>query len=541
VSEDAHHPKRLQSQAVRGSLWTLVSTAGTLPLTLISLVIAGRVLGPEGFGRYSLYAFYIPLGLTLMDLGLASSLTWAAATGRVEDASLLHRTLRAAVTWSVLKIPIAFAGTIWLLSVDPPAAGVTAICVAISLYSQPIGIAVTADRNYKVLANAALVSGVISAVALSVTALVTESAEWATAAFWLGKVVSIPVYWRGTPRELRRSTLLPGRLALDRTAWTFGLSSYAASALSLWVFGRSELAFLERSGDATSQGRFALASTVAQRATLLADSLYGALGIAMVALRSADPARFIEGFQRSLRLTTVLAIATTVLVTPVASLGAPVLFGSAFGDVGLATALLLQVALLRTALQPVASWIYGNRRGVALVVPGIVAAVVDVGLCLLLIPESPFLGALVANGVSGAVFLVLTNATAGLPASGRREVTRCVIRFMLAGTIAVAVVAAPAPLPLIPWLLLATGAATLVTFAVQVRLRPLLDARERASVADAVPARLRFAFHVLMGVGNGGRPETADRSKPSVARDDHADPDSHPATRPAEAPDRSTS
>src|SRR5438270_530089 len=76
---------RIQAEAVRGSLWTVLSTVLGLPLGILSVVAAARLLTVGDFGRYTYYSFLIPLTLQFLDFGLAASLHWSATTGRASD------------------------------------------------------------------------------------------------------------------------------------------------------------------------------------------------------------------------------------------------------------------------------------------------------------------------------------------------------------------------------------------------------------------------------------------------------------------------
>jgi O-antigen/teichoic acid export membrane protein len=501
---ERHTTRDVQRQAVTGSLWTIASTAAAIPVTLVSLVVAGRVLGPEAFGKYSLYSFYLPLAQMVVDLGLSSAIVWSATTGRVSDPDLVRRTLRTAVSWNLFKVPLLGALGVWLLRSNIAAAISLAAVLAVILATAGMGVAVTADRRFKQLSQIALVANGISAIAAAVLAVVTRSAEWTTVGYWGGRAVVTPLYWLAAPAELRWASITPGRFSLDRRSWSFGLSSYAASVLTTWIFGRSELVFLQRHGSAVDLGRFALTTTVAQRATLLADALYGALGGAMMALRSMDRVAYLSALMRSLRMTTLLAIACSVTVAPVVSIVGTRIFGHAYGDVIATTAVLLQLALVKTANEPVNSWIFGERRSRALLVPGAVAAGTDVVLCLLLIPSHPFAGAVTANITSTVLYIVLTDVSARLPAAGSRQLVACLARVVGVGAISAGIIALPLAESTVLRTLLATVLVLAGSIALLAVLPPLFDDRERAAVRANLPRIVRLPFAVALLVFNGG-------------------------------------
>lgn len=495
----------LQRQAIRGSLWTLTATAGSLPATFVSLVVAGRVLEPAGFGRYSLYAFYVPVALTILDLGLESSFAWSATSGRAGDGSLVARTLRATMTWNLLKVPAIAGGAFYLLRDDSGAAALLAFGLTAYLCTQGLSTAVTANRQYRTLSQASLLNALVGAAGSIVGAVVTRSPEWTIAGVWTGRVaVFFYLLWT-TPAELRGPSLTPGPLRFDREEWLFGFSNYVSGLLSIWVFGRSELIFLNRSGNPRAQGQFAVVTTLAQRVTLLADALYGSLGIAMLAVRSAQRHLFVPAFGRAMRFSTLFAMTSAIALSSTTSIVAPWFFGRRYGNVVVPTVILLQLALLRTAVQPLFSWIFSERVKRALVLPGVGAAALDIGLCLWLVPRMPLTGALVANGISSVTFMLLSAGTAKLPAEALHQLISCSARFVCVSVLCAVAVVVPLP----GGVLLHALLATLLTFALVAPvlrlLPPLLGADEIESVARAAPGPLRPAFVLVATAINGGR------------------------------------
>jgi O-antigen/teichoic acid export membrane protein len=493
----------LQREALRGSLWTVASTVLGVPLALLALVVAGRILGPAGFGQYSLYSFAIPVLLMLVDFGMAASFTWSATAGRAAEDGSTQPALRATVTWNALKLPVVWVVALVAMSDEPAAAVVLAMCLTVFLMSQGLATAVTASRGYAALSASAFLNTAVAAVGVIVACVITDSPEWAAAAFWGGRVASVPVLWVKSPRELRGAAVTPGSLRLDRRSWRFGLSSHVAALLDTWVFGRSELLFLGRVGATTAQGQFAVASTIGQRATIVADAVYGALGIAMVALRSTEPDRFAEAFSRAIRLTTLLAVVTATVVTVPAALLAGPVFGGEYGEVAEASAILLVLALLRTTLQPLLSWVFTERVSRALIVPGICAAALDIGLCLLLIPQAALLGAVVANAASTVTFLVLTTATAGLPPAGLEAVYQCAARFGAVGVVNFAIVLLPLEMPLLAEIALATTIAWLISVPLARAFPPLLAPEQVQSIQAGMPRRLALLFRWAIACFNG--------------------------------------
>jgi O-antigen/teichoic acid export membrane protein len=453
-----------------------------------------------GFGTYSLYGFLIPLGLTLIDLGLTSTVTWEATSGRAADHARLVRALRFMVTWSVLKVPLVFAGSFLLLEGPPAAAILLAAAVSIHVLSQSLFIGLTADRQFKTLAQASFVNALFSTAGVAVAAITTGSAAWTIAAFWTGRIAAAAFGAARISPSLRAHAIRPGALRIDRRAWSFGLTSFGTELVTSWTFGRSELVFLERLGTPFAQGQYALVSTVAQRATLLADALYGALGIALLAIRGGRRDKFLPAFARALRVTALLVIAAGVCLTSLVSELAPPLFGPNFGDVAIPCAVMLAIALLRTALQPLFGWIYAERLQSAMLLPGVIATPLDVALCLLLVPHDPLLGAVVANCAASVVYFAFSIGLARLPREARGALWTCGWRTILVLAICVGVVIVPLPGPVVIEAIGGALVSAALVVALLRRLPPLLDAADAVSLAKAIPGILRPLFLMSLRV-----------------------------------------
>jgi O-antigen/teichoic acid export membrane protein len=493
TEDDVAHPTAgtLQRQAVRGSLWSVLVTAVNVPLTIASLVVVARSLGPGEFGHYAFVSFVLPLVVTLTDLGVGPALSWSATSGRVQEGPVLHDSLASVFTWSLLKAPLTMIVAVVLLHGSPLAAGVLGAEVLCFLLAAGWNTALGAERRFRASSLLGLAANALTAVASVVAATFTGSAAWTVVGAWTGRALYLFVLAVIVTPELRRATTR-FRFALDRKQMSFAASSYVAGLCATWALGRSEIVFLRGYSRPAEQGRFAVATTISSRATLLADSLFASLSSTFLALAGGGEARRVdEAFQRALRLSVTLAIATAVVAIPIGSIAGPAVFGTGYGHLTGATLALLVVSMCTTAAEPLALWIYVHRDARAMIAPGLIATIVDVGLCVVLIPRHGLAGAVAANAATGIVLIGVQAWLGRLPRAGRADRIR--ITAVLATDLALCAttVLVPLPLGLVARALVATALCVVGVHLVHRLTTPPLDTGDAEALADSLPGALR--------------------------------------------------
>ena len=106
-------------------------------------------------------------------------------------------------------------------------------------------------------------------------------------------------------------------------------------------------------------------------------------------------------------------------------------FGEEYAGLEGATLALLVASLLGTATGSVHPWLQARRRTLGIVLPGLLAAAVDITLCVALIPEYPLVGAIAANCLAGATLIASAFLTAGFSREALRGAAALIARGLV--------------------------------------------------------------------------------------------------------------
>jgi O-antigen/teichoic acid export membrane protein len=182
------------------------------------------------------------------------------------------------------------------------------------------------------------------------------------------------------------------------------LAFYISVTCQLIVFGQSETIILHFVHRAVALGLFAIATTLAARATLLTDALYGALlpSVGLASTRDSDGAT--RAYSAALRFSSLLVLSTAVILGPLVVIVGPVVLGAHADAVRVATVVTLGASLLQTFVYPLVYVAAVEVQRAAIAFPALVGAVLDIGLSLLLIPRYGVFGAAAASLVGGLAF-----------------------------------------------------------------------------------------------------------------------------------------
>ena len=473
------------ASVLAGGLWR--TAAAMLPqlYTLVISVAAARVLGPDGMGKQSFIAFAEVSLVLLFTGGVAVAITRfigeEIGAGRPES-------VRSLLWWA------------WRLEAVAALAGAAVM----------VGAAVTRTelRGAWVLAAVACTLGIVNGVP---AALLSGLQRWRAASlltFVVGPlsvvatVVVLRVGWGITGmfavevgaalatlawtvvlgnRALR--TLIPHaevRPPLPPRVRTYALVATVEVLLTFIVWRRSEFIFLQRFSTPTQIALYSIAFA-ATAALLRAFQALGGVLIPAVAtlLGAGSRDRIRSGFGRALRL----VLMATIPVTAAGIALGPALLRLVYGERYSGAGIVLVISMIAFPMLPLFSIAFGLVGGMGRqrfpVICGIVGAVVDVGLDLLLIPPHGAVGAAVANATA--------QVASGLPVLvyGVRLVGP--VDWQVPSLLRACVVAAAAAVP--AWLVanaaggraafpsgLAAGAAVWCAGAVALRILPRADA-----------------------------------------------------------------
>ena len=474
-----------------------------LPLAIGVSVVLARTLGPEGFARFALLSFLVPLVFTISDLGVSqAAMREASRAYAAGDLATTRALLGKILGWNLLRFPVLCALTLVLVDGSATTSAALAAYLLIALGSAGVNLSLNAENRVAVLAKVAFVQAIAAAAVSIAAAVAGASPETIFALSLASGAVATPLWLLAASPHLRRAALVP-RLprGLGAGFWRYGVSALAVSLLTLLVFSRSEVVLLDLFEEQQALAVFALAYGLAQRLTTPVDTLLGPLVPALAALDAAHPDRLRAGFQRALRLAaTAVAFLAASAVAGMVFL-APFLFGSEYEDVGLAFAALAGISLFQSAAQPYTALVYAVGRPQIALRALAAALVVDVAVAVALIPPLGLWGAVIANAAGALVAIVLAaRAVAGKGSVRLAGIAAPRLLFITAAAAASSTGAGLLASPL--HALAATAAAVLVgtaTFVVGARLAGgLVTGGDARVVAEALPRPLARAFALLV-------------------------------------------
>ncbi|GAA2031707.1 polysaccharide biosynthesis C-terminal domain-containing protein [Pseudokineococcus marinus] len=495
MSDGAAPPPRPgggEREVVRSGLWRVAATVLPMVSALALSVVVSRVLGAEGLGLQSLLSYVQALVLNTFVLSLtqAGIQLLSAARGAGDDRSLHWLrvwSLRAHVVTGV----VLAAGLLGLGALrDEPLLlwGVIAGTALVDALAYALTVRVVAFDGWSRVSQRRLVSqgagpllGVVAVLGgLGVTGVFVGQAVGSL--YLLGALLVLQRRVPGTPRAGPPVPLRPvARL------W---LGFVASLALAQVVERRVELVFIDLFGTARDVGLFAACFTLVSVAVAVMAAVTGAAMPAVARTHAAGGAdRLSAVVGRALR---VLLAVGVVLVAGFLALGPSLLvalYGASFGEAApLLRGLCLLLLPATTAGALGAYWLGTGRVAVA-VRAAALAALVDVGACLALVPGLGAAGAVVA-AVSAQVAYAgaLLVASRDLPPVRDLRVgvlLRPAVAAGVAGLVAGAVAAATPP-----WVAVPLGA---VAFAVVLLLLAprvgVLGRDDAAWLAGVLPAR----------------------------------------------------
>lgn len=493
----------LQRRAVRGATWSTVSATISLPLSMAVSVVLARGLGPDGFARFALLAFLVPLLHQVTDLGYAQATTREASSAfAAGDLARTRELVGKALGWNLARLPVVLAVTVAVARPNTVALAVLTASIVLIYAGSGLNFALNAENRGAVLAKLAFVQGLAAASASIGAAVAGASPTTVWALSFASALAGVPGWLLAANPALRAAALRP-RLprGLGRGFWRYALGALAASLGYLLVFSRSEILVLHLLHREHALAVFALAYGLSQRLTTPVDTVLGPLIPALAGLSAAHPDRVDAGLARALRLAAAgVAFLAGGAVVGTAFL-APVLFGPEYRHVGAAFAVLAVVSLLQSAAQPYTALAYAVGRPVVILRALAAALALDVAACFGLIPVWGIWGAVAANAAGGLCAVLLTARWA----AGTRSAARAQVPVLRLCSLAVVAAAASlgagaAGAAVAPALaaLLAFAAGPLVFVALARASGGLLSDRDADALLEPLPAALARPGRALL-------------------------------------------
>jgi O-antigen/teichoic acid export membrane protein len=451
-------PETPQSQAARattgrsvlsGGLWYVASWGIPQGYTLIISVVAARFLGPDGMGRQSFIAF---VSITTTSV-LSSSMYLAVMRFIGETAGRGREQLLPGLLWWAWRVEAIAAvlggGTlaVWaILGASPQGAWAFAAVVTAAgiLHSVPTAVLIGLQQ-FRRASVVGLTTGLVGTIAVTLVLwqgggitgmFATEAVVGVLNLLWTGALArrSLSAVERRVEERPRQSELKGLRRAVGR----FALLSSIGLFLELIVGTRSEFFFLAHYSSDAEIAFYSIAYSAVAALRLIPRALAGSTAPAFATLFGAQAFdRIRSGYSRSLRL---LVIATLPLTAAGLALGPELIeeiYGRNYAGAGTPVQILL-VAFPVIALSSLANSLLSGFGKIRVpLVANAVAAVIDVGLALALVPSLDANGAAVANaaaqGVYALIVLVAASRLAGAVQWRASVLARSLVAAGLAG------------------------------------------------------------------------------------------------------------
>jgi O-antigen/teichoic acid export membrane protein len=486
---------------VSGGLWTLLSRVLPQAQLLVLSIVVARYLGPDEMGRQSYIAF---VALTLVQAATAGlpgaisrfvgELLGARRGGQALSLYRMTRRVEAVAAVLVLAVILVAVslgsepGTAWIL------AGISA---ALSVLQAVPAALLAGTQRWR----EAWMPGLVTGVATVPAVVVALELGGGISGLFAVEAVAVFVNLVWTMALARRLEVeLPAREPADpelrRRFWSFALSTSVIVIISFVVWRRSELFILQHYSTDAQIAFYSIAFAAVSGLSKLPETVETVAMPAVANLMgTGQDDRIRRGFWRAMRL---LVLATFPLVAGMAVAGPALIelaYGSDYADAGPVLLALLAPLLVQPMLRVSEGVLYGLGRAWFIVIAGLAATVVDIGLAFLLIPSYDAVGAAIANG---AAVLVAGLPCLWLAASLHRPVDLSLAPLARAVVLSLAVAGAAWAGLWAIGTLAAVLAGVVVGFGAALVLRPLAaaDAEWLASALGDQGARGRAAAFI---------------------------------------------
>lgn len=400
-----------------GGLWHVASYGIPQAYTLIVSVAAARFLGPDGMGRQSFIAF-ISLTTTVL---LSSSLYVSLMRYIGESLGRGREELLPGLLWWAWRIEgiAAAAGAAVLvvpaiLGAEPRGAWALAgvVTAAGVMHAVPTAILIGLQR-FRQAAVVGLTTGLVGTCAVTI---VLWQGGGITGMFAVEAVVGVlNLAWTGALARrsfapITESARPPGEARhVRRSVARFALLSAIGLGFDLVVGTRSEFFFLNRFSSDAEIAFYSIAFSAVMALRLVPRSLGSATAPAFATLYGAGSRdRIRSGYSRSLRLLLLSALPLTAVGLALGPELIQAVYGESYEGAGRPVQILF-LGFPLIALSTIAnSLLVGMSHVRRPLIASAVAAAIDVGLALALIPQLDANGAAIANvGGQGSYALLM--------------------------------------------------------------------------------------------------------------------------------------
>ena len=387
-------------KALDSAGWLVVERVTVLLLNFLVGILVARYLAPEAYGTLSYAVALVGLLAALPYLGLAGTVVQQLVLERERQAEIMGT-----VMWSKAAAGLAallLANLVAALAVQDGDTRLLVFLVSLSLLfdaSSGIRLVFESRTDVRHLALATSFAGVAAAMA-RVAAVALHAHLWVFAAMVaiqsaLTAFGYIVLYRRFIDKGLHFPFSKARAKLLFAKSWPLIVSSAAAS-----IYLRIDQFMLGEMLGMASVGTYAVAARLSEVWYLLPTAIATAIFPRLVQLKESDPAKYEQRIRESLRylfwLSLLIAVPVTFLATPLIV----TLFGEPYREAGLILAIHVWACPAVFMGQIIEKWFVTEDLLKYLIGRQLMAAAVNVGLNLALIPRYGGAGAAVATVIS---------------------------------------------------------------------------------------------------------------------------------------------
>ncbi|MFE0329235.1 lipopolysaccharide biosynthesis protein [Streptomyces sp. NPDC003753] len=383
----------------------LVARVGTLVMGVLTSVVVARALSPQERGTYYVAVSLATTALAVGHLSVeqAQTATWPEKARRSSlDANSVPLGLSVGTVAAVVAavLGLVFQGHANLPDIRLLALACTGVPLGMGvLYATNITVL---RRRSHVAAWSMLASGVVQCVCLAALALTGRLTVLMVVVAWvLSSAVSLTVL-------IAAGGVTVGRpdLRLAGSTCVKGLRMHAGCTAT-YLLLRSDVFLLNALCGRRDVGIYTLAVTLAELSRLAVDA-FSQVNLSAQFDGDAGSSAFVTA--RLIRFMVLLAAASAVTTVAAVSALITPLYGPAYSDAAAVVAWLTPGVLLLSASRPLSSFLLRQGSPRLVILPSLVALVVNVGLNTVLIPLWGAVGCAIASTVaySGLVAILLT-------------------------------------------------------------------------------------------------------------------------------------
>lgn len=408
---------------LHASAWNAASLILPQLYLVATSIIVARFLTPSEMGRQSYIAF-IELSLLLLVTGGVPSAVQrfgGRALGRGESGSVPYL-----VRWAgrLALVGAFFAGgvmvTAGLLGSEPRAAWIVAggFCFVGVLQTVPAA-ALAVLQRWRGISIAGIAFGALSTVGVAVVLAAGGGITGFFAVeFAVASVILLATAWLGrlALRELGVQPVRSPELRHQAARWA--LVATFTSILTFVVWRRSEFLFLNAYSSDAQIAVYSIAFASIVAVTKLPEAVGTVISPAFATLSGAGQMdRISSGYARAIRLLLLVSFPLTALVMAIGPTTISLVYGSSYKEAGKLLVIMAPTLPLLSLVSVSRGLVFGVGHQRTLVMVGVFAAVVNVGLDILLIRLFDATGAAVANAsaqsAAAVVYVLMARRWAG--------------------------------------------------------------------------------------------------------------------------------